>query len=86
MNLVATTFAMQPVCNAVRAVHALHPDQKLCQCWIFNSMLVPVPYYPTVLLHKSQHLHFVIIYTFYVIKHKSQGTYFIPKGISSAEI
>jgi hypothetical protein len=24
MNLVATTFASQPVCNATRAAHALH--------------------------------------------------------------
>jgi methyl coenzyme M reductase gamma subunit len=29
MNLVATTFATQPVCNAARAAHALHSDQLL---------------------------------------------------------
>jgi hypothetical protein len=27
INLVATAFASQPVCNATRAVHALHSDQ-----------------------------------------------------------
>jgi hypothetical protein len=28
MNSVATSFAMQPVCNAARAAHALRSDQK----------------------------------------------------------
>jgi hypothetical protein len=27
MNLVATTFATQPVCNAARTAHALRSDQ-----------------------------------------------------------
>jgi hypothetical protein len=29
MNLVATTFATQPVCNTTRAAHALHLDQLM---------------------------------------------------------
>jgi hypothetical protein len=29
MNLVATTFATQPVCNGTRTAHALRSDQKL---------------------------------------------------------
>jgi hypothetical protein len=28
-NLVATSFATQPVCNAARAAHALHSDQLI---------------------------------------------------------
>ena len=32
MNLVATQFAMQPVCNAAWAAHALHSDQLWGQC------------------------------------------------------
>jgi hypothetical protein len=37
MNLVATTFATQPVCSAVRAAHTLRTDQNYTDrgpgCW-----------------------------------------------------
>ena len=32
MNLVATTFATQPICNATWAAHALRSDQSVWRC------------------------------------------------------
>jgi hypothetical protein len=37
MNSVATTFAMQPVCNAARAAHALRLDQ-------YSFLPIPIKY------------------------------------------
>jgi hypothetical protein len=41
MNLVATTFASQPVCNATRAAHALHSTNKRKRKHCAALQLVP---------------------------------------------
>jgi hypothetical protein len=38
MNLVATKFALQTVCNATWAAHALHSDQYRVYCKDINDL------------------------------------------------
>jgi hypothetical protein len=40
MNLVATSFATQPVCNAAWAAHALRLDQLILVCSHYNTLVV----------------------------------------------
>ena len=59
MNLVATMFATQPVCNAARAAHALRSDQyieiivknkpsHICHVLFRNTISIKYPLLPIV--------------------------------------
>ena len=57
MNLVATSFAMQPICNDARAAHALPSDQHLF--YVYNICVIILFYNMNVLtgnIQKCQNL------------------------------